>query len=368
MFKKRIVELYSRIMPSSKKQINDKISEIDKTLNKSTQAILQCVNNLERIQKSTEEKVNENISLEKKLREEIHVEIETQFIKILKDELVQSEEKMSCVLEDAENKIVQRVLESAEIKSINREVTSLHEEINFLKRQLHLMDLQEKKIHRATNESVWAEVFHDAIVDSSWLKKKTFYPGRWAAGYPFLYALYRCLNEMRPNSILELGLGQTTRVIGQYAEANQCEHIVTEHDAEWIKLFKKEFTLSHNTDIMQLNIKKEIYAGEYEVTVYDNFAEAMQGKKFDLISIDAPFGGATLEYSRVDILQILPQCLNPSFVILLDDYDRKGEKHMIEQLKHILEENNIAYEIGLYWGNKDLLMIASADMKFLCTM
>ena len=70
----------------------------------------------------------------------------------------------------------------------------------------------------------------------------------------------------------------------------------------------------------------------------------------------------------MDILSIMPDCLNDDFVILLDDYNRQGEKKMIEKLKKILEENNIEYVTGLYWGNKDTYMIASSSLKFLCTM
>lgn len=360
MFLKNILKIYSRVMPSSKRQINDKAIELNRALNKSTNTIVHELENIRQIQDKVENKIDNHISKSNEIQNKFQCDVENE-IDILKT-------SMESYIKNEELNITRNILDSIELKSISQEVKSLHNEIDFLKKQIHLMDLQEKKIHRATNEAVWAEVFHDAIINSEWLKNQTFYPGRWAAGYPYLYALYRCLNEMHPISILELGLGQTTRVIAQYASQNKCSHIVTEHDKEWIEFFEKDFLLSENTEIMQLNIKKRIYDGGNEVTVYDNFENAMKGKKFDLISIDAPFGGATLEYSRIDILSILPECLMESFVILLDDYDRKGEKHMIEQLKSILEVNNIAYATGLYWGNKDSLMITSENMKFLCTM
>lgn len=66
-------------------------------------------------------------------------------------------------------------------------------------------------------EILWANAFHDTIIDSEWLKSKTFSPGRWGVGYQYLYVLYRVLNEIKPRNILELGMGQTTRMIGQYA-------------------------------------------------------------------------------------------------------------------------------------------------------
>lgn len=340
-----IKDLYGRVMPSSKKQLNVKAEDIKKKLTRIEEATKR--NNEE--EKVRYQNLEKNMSI-------IRTDVESQ----IKDIKQQCEKDFSHYEAEITEKfkIVMDRLDSLQKQTLGE-----------MKKQLHLMDLQEKKILRASNEAVWAEIFHDAICESEWLKNKTFYPGRWAAGYPYLYALYRCLNELRPKNILEMGLGQTTRLIGQYAAYEKdCYHIVTEHDENWITFFQKDFSLSDNTEIVKLNIKKELYHGTDQVTVYDHFEEELAGRKFDLISIDAPFGGDTLNYSRIDILKILPQCLNDSFVILLDDYNRKGEKNMIEELKHILEENKIEYTTGLYWGNKDTFMITSANLSFLCTM
>ncbi len=67
---------------------------------------------------------------------------------------------------------------------------------------------------RYSEEAVWAEIFNNTISNSTWLNDKTFSPGRWAVGYPAIYAIYRILNEVQPRMILELGLGQSTRIIG----------------------------------------------------------------------------------------------------------------------------------------------------------
>lgn len=73
-----------------------------------------------------------------------------------------------------------------------------------------------------------------------------------AAGYPFLYILYRVLRDAKPKRILELGLGETTKLISQYAAANEdVEHFVVEHDLDWISFYKKEFSLPANS--MEVN-------------------------------------------------------------------------------------------------------------------
>jgi hypothetical protein len=55
-----------------------------------------------------------------------------------------------------------------------------------------------------------------------------------------------------------------------------------------------------------------------------NFESVVIGKKFDLFSIDGPWGSD--EYSRIDMIRYIPEILCEDFVIMVDDYERLGEK------------------------------------------
>lgn len=120
-----------------------------------------------------------------------------------------------------------------------------------------------KKFHRllignkgVEKEILWANIFRDTIADSSWLKNKTFSLGRAAAGYPTMYAMYRILNEVQPAQILELGLGQSTRMISQYALAcPNIQHTVVEHNASWVQFFEQQFAIPANTKIQFLDLE-----------------------------------------------------------------------------------------------------------------
>ena len=93
-------------------------------------------------------------------------------------------------------------------------------------------------------ELLWSQIYHDTVLGSDWLKNNSISPGgprRWAVGYNFLYTLYRILNEMRPKQILEIGLGQSTKLTGQYADYFDAKHLVVEHDLEWTKFFCKSW-------------------------------------------------------------------------------------------------------------------------------
>ncbi len=234
--------------------------------------------------------------------------------------------------------------------------------------------LADQKINTKTiinneNEILWAEIFNNTIENSSWLLDKSLSPGRWAVGYQYLYVMYRVLNEVKPKKILELGLGQSTRVISQYVKSqNNIKHYVVEHDIEWEEFFKKSFTLPNQTELIRLPLVEESLYSDDKVICYGDFKETFKEKKFDFISIDGPFGGKAQIYSRIDVLKILPDCLDSSFVILLDDYNRSGEQKTAELMENLLREKEILFSTGKYWGQKATYVLASKDLEFLCSL
>lgn len=234
------------------------------------------------------------------------------------------------------------------------------------------MDNFERKL----SELIWSEVYHDTIRGSEWLsEKQDFSPGRGAIGYPVMYVLYRVLNEVKPKSILELGMGQSTKLIGSYAAfmGSECKHYVVEHDKSWIEFFANHFSIPQTTQIVQCGIEDVLIAVEDEnrntnVTRYIGFKEQLERKKFDLIVIDGPYGYRSPDYSRVDILDLLPGVLEEEFVIMMDDCDRKGELQTCELIAFMLEEAGIEYYMQTYSGEKDMIIIVSKKLKFLCYM
>lgn len=242
-------------------------------------------------------------------------------------------------------------------------------EISILKEELTKIKYDISANRGITKEILWGEVFNNKITDSQWLNDKRFSPGRWAVGYPYLYVIYRILDEVKPKTILDLGLGESTKMLSQYALANPTtEHLIVEHDKNWIDFFSNVFKLPKNSYIMQLELENSKFKEDNAVLCYKDFDKELKDKKFDFISIDAPFGGNAKIYARIDVLKILPQCLSDNFIILVDDYNRKGEKNMVSELEKVLIINNISYEKGVYIGEKECILITSKNNKFLTTM
>lgn len=264
-------------------------------------------------------------------------------------------------------KLMSEQKENTEI--LNKELELIKQNYNDILEAVNSSKDISREIRNINKEILWAETFNNTISDSSWLKDKSFSPGRWAVGYQYLYAVYRILNAVKPKKILELGLGQSTKLLSQYAKANkEVKHTVVEHDQEWIDFYKRENELAENTEILKLEREYRKYKNDDKVLAFKEFKENLQGQKFDFISIDAPLGANAKIYARVDVLEILPECLEEDFVIVIDDYNRKGEKNTVNEVERILKEYNISYCKGIYYGEKECMVISSKKLKFVCSM
>lgn len=257
-------------------------------------------------------------------------------------------------------------------KSINDQIVDVTSKIAM--DQKNLMDKYNVQIDKMTllgrveDENTWANVFHDVIKDSVWLQNKAFAPGRWAAGYQMLYVMYRIMDSVKPKKILELGLGQTTRMISQYSGYYHAEHQVVEHDPKWIEFFATTYEVPDNVQFVNLDTIVDKYLDDEEVIMYQGFEEQFRGQKFDFICIDAPLGGKAIKYARVDILKILPDCLEPDFVLLIDDTERIGETNTIKLLQKTFEENGIEYVMKRYDGRKSSTIFTTEKYSFLTSL
>ena len=119
-----------------------------------------------------------------------------------------------------------------------------------------------------------------------------------------------------------------------------------------------------------MGLEKTAYKDDTDVLSYSGFSTAFKNQKFDLISIDAPFGGESggEKYARIDVCRLLPGILNESFVILLDDVNRPQDMTTSKEIKSILTENEISFKSGYYQGEKKMFIVTSEDLGFLTSM
>lgn len=238
-----------------------------------------------------------------------------------------------------------------------------------INRLLYYQNEQQKKLDdiATTNKEILkAFIFNDSIKDCEWLKYKSFSAGQWAVDYGCLYTLFRVLNDIHPKNILEFGLGQSSKLIHQYANYYKDVNALTyEHDSKWIDFFYKGKSGDYNVNIYKTELEEVEYHG-IKTLSYKDDCEELKGQKFDMIMIDAPFGSA--RYSRSQILNIAPECLAETFCIIMDDFNRNGEQETIAELQNILQSNGIKTVKAIYSASKDHCLICSNDLKFLSSL
>lgn len=245
----------------------------------------------------------------------------------------------------------------------------------FIRKQLGINQIIENQnqikttldaLSRKEEEILKASIFNNTIVDSAWLKYKSFSPGGWAVDYSFLYTLYRVLNDVQPKSILEFGLGQSSKLIHQYAGFYDDVNALTcEHDLEWINFFKNSMVGEYDIAIQRVELEEILYKGVKTLTIKD-INSISNGKKYDLIVMDAPFGSS--RYSRSQILDLVQNNLSDRFCIIIDDYERLGEQETAKELISVLDGKGIQYLSTIYSASKKHFLICNEQLKFLITM
>ncbi len=212
-------------------------------------------------------------------------------------------------------------------------------------------------------ELFYANVFNSTVVGSKWWHYEIS-PGNMAVGYPFLYTLYRMLDEIQPKNILELGLGQSSLMVTAYGSSFECNHTIVEHDTEWINFFKSKLH-GNNYNIFTPRLLQQDIEGN-KVNVYDDISPVAKDKKYDLIIIDAPYGSENI--SRIDTLNYMPEILDDNFIIMLHDAQRKGEINTIKMLENMLLESGIGFTCGHYPGISYTYVATSPNWKYLCSL
>ena len=103
-----------------------------------------------------------------------------------------------------------------------------------------------KNLEKQNHELLWAKIWDDTRRDIVWLNDLPgISPGRWAVGYNYIYVMTRILNTIKPESVLDVGLGISSSLIGAYfSYQNIGSHLIIEQDAEWVDFYKKDHKLS----------------------------------------------------------------------------------------------------------------------------
>lgn len=218
---------------------------------------------------------------------------------------------------------------------------------------------------RMAIETLAATTFVNAIQCANWLKDKRFYPGRAAAEYTFLLALFRVFEHHSFSNLLEFGLGQTSRMVHQYANFYKVPAVTIEHDADWIEFTKKDTLNAYPINVKMLPLEMIDFKG-FTTRTYQGIKTIFKNQKFDFILVDGPFGSE--HYSRSQIIHLAEHNLANTFCIIIDDCNRIGEQETVAEVESVLKKNCVNYAINKYQGLCDYVVICSENLKFLASL
>jgi hypothetical protein len=153
--------------------------------------------------------------------------------------------------------------------------------IEFIRRLVGTQNIQDtmRKLQTILN----AQLFRGIIEDSEWLRYKSFALGGWAMDNAALYTLFCILNQVKPKRILEFGLGQSSKMVHQYATfSKNVTALTVEHDKDWIQFFCCGMLKDVNLNIKQIDTEKVVVNG-YETLSYKNVNTLFEGGGANMI-------------------------------------------------------------------------------------
>lgn len=303
--------------------------------------------------------------------------LNTNFLEV-NNELKDIEKEINSVsgrLDELDRSVVEEI--NAQLGKVNDDIDSILSKCNniflllnelgdfhkFIDNKVNIIKEEVYRNQRFVREVQYSNVFKDTINDSRWLINKSFSPNNSASNYSFLYILYRILNEVNPKNILELGLGQTTKMTSQYVSYFKNSNlIVIEDNKQWIDVFSNFISLANNIKLCHID-KEKVSIDSSDCWKYKNFDNFLDKKLFDFVIIDGPIG-YDQKYPRSNIWDLLDY-LDKEFIIIFDDYERIGEQNTCKKLFKLLESRNIKYNKTTFKGLKDQLVIYTRNYEFI---
>jgi hypothetical protein len=219
------------------------------------------------------------------------------------------------------------------------------------------------------NDVQYAIAFNHGLGRAGYALDDIFTEG--AAANPSLQLFnFKVLRLCRPKQILELGSGQTTKVLSWYARANSEAYVLTlEQDEAWVNRLKPQ--VAHDYRHVDLETQEFTCRGtNLRLTApwYRDVPE-LESQRFDYVLVDGPDYGKRgtehIDYSRGGILKWMPSILAESFVIVFDDAERYGEIMTIGALKSLLRACAVRFVSFAIHGMKTQVVLCSPDKAYL---
>lgn len=170
-----------------------------------------------------------------------------------------------------------------------------------------------------------------------------FYPVAGAASYSLFYLLIRIAKELPVKSVLELGAGETTRLL--HALTNQgilsAKCTTLEHNKEWASRVSQ--SVSH--EIITTRLIERIMDG-ISYQGYD-FSPLNLLNDVELLVVDGPPASTESNtFARLGAVDLVEMLSPHDFILILDDTHRSGEMLLVEKIEYALHRQGLNFSKG----------------------
>lgn len=169
-----------------------------------------------------------------------------------------------------------------------------------------------------------------------------YYPVSSASNYSLMYLILRTYMELPATRILEVGAGQSTRLLDALNRKFKKAEIVTlDHDATWADMLSND--VKHK--VIHTPLTSQTIGGQ--TVQFHDLSVLAKHKPFNMIIVDGPIG--TPRYSRLGLLSLIQNHMDhTNFIAIMDDAERPGEmqtlalcRKWLTQEKIVADENEI---------------------------
>ena len=156
-----------------------------------------------------------------------------------------------------------------------------------------------------------------------------------------LFELQYLLDVYKPVDILELGLGESSKLIAKYANFTSASHIIIDVDPNYSKAFLQSSPAVFAKTRVHISPLLKVKKDEREYCCFQNFKKVVGSSKFNMIIQHCPRGGDnSLIYA--DLAMQLHDILDNQFVILLESADTPEMHIYVDDIVALLQKREVS--------------------------
>jgi hypothetical protein len=201
---------------------------------------------------------------------------------------------------------------------------------------------------RYAREAVYARLLDQALAGAK-LDLRLF-PAKRAGNHSLLYLVCRIVDAFAPKAVLELGAGETTKLLAAFERGARIDTVTLENDPHWARQVGR----TAGTEVTASPLVERVIRG-HPARGYD--LGPIRDRRFDMVVVDGPVGER--RRSRWVALEVLDRHLADEFVVVFDDVHRRGEIDTVLEAWRLFREKGIEIEAGLTRAAKWQLVMAT---------